>query len=194
MKTIHIFLIFILLAIVQLFVPAQMIFSKEGIIADGEVYKFKTRPIDPNDPFRGKYITLQYDISVVKTDDTLWQRRDKAYLYLTKDLNGFAQSKIISRKKLDLNEDYIVAEVNRYNKKKQEVIVNLPINRYYMEESKAYDAEVAHRKAQRDSLPNNTYALVYIKNGEAVLSDVLINDISIKDYVINNRLKKGEKP
>ncbi|OEJ99084.1 hypothetical protein A8C32_07870 [Flavivirga aquatica] len=52
-----------------------------------------------------------------------------------------------------------------------------------MEESKAYDAEVAVRKAQQDSLPNNTYALVYVKNGEAVLEDVIINEISIKDYV-----------
>ena len=52
-----------------------------------------------------------------------------------------------------------------------------------MEETKAYDAEVAVRNNQRDSIQNNTYALVYIKNGEAVLNDVIINDMSIKDYV-----------
>jgi len=194
MKTIHIFLIFIALVVVQLFVPAQMIFSKETIIENGELYKFKTRPIDPADPFRGKYITLQYDINRVKTDDTLWQRKDKAYLYVTKDANGFAQPEKISREKLDLDDDYVVVEARWYNKKNKEVTISLPFNRYYMEESKAYDAEVAHQKAQRDSLPDNTYALVYISDGEAVLSDVLIDDISIKDHVENNRLKKGEKP
>ena len=179
---------------IQLFVPAQMIFSKEGIIENGTAYKFKTRPIDPNDPFRGKYITLQYDINALKTDDTLWQSKDEAYVYLIKDAYGFAQPKKVSREKLDFDEDYVIAEVSWYNKNKQEVSVNLPFNRYYMEESKAYDAEVAYREAQRDSLPDNTYALVYIKDGEAVLADVLIDDVSIKDYVQKEQIKKGEKP
>lgn len=54
-----------------------------------------------------------------------------------------------------------------------------------MDETKAYDAEVAVRNRQQDSLPNNTYAIVYVKNGDAVLNDVIIDAISIKDYVEN---------
>jgi len=52
-----------------------------------------------------------------------------------------------------------------------------------MEESKAKPAEDAFRKAQRDSLPNNTYALVYVKDGKAVLDNVFINDVPIAKYV-----------
>jgi len=194
MKTLYIFLIFVAVAIVQLFVPAQMILNKETILKEGTVYKFKTRPIDPNDPFRGKYITLQYDINTLKTDDTLWQRKDEAYVYIVSGDNGFAEPTKISREKLDLEDDFVVAEVSWYNKNNQTVAINLPFNRYYMEESKAYEAEVAHQEAQRDSIPDNTYALVYIKNGSAVLADVLIDDISIKDHVRNNREKKGKNP
>ncbi len=194
MKAIHIFLLFVAVALIQLFVPAQMIFNKETILETGTAYKFRTQPIDPNDPFRGKYITLRYDFNSIKTEDTLWERKEEAYVYLATDSLGFAKPFAITREKLDLDDDYVMAEINWYNKKKQEVSVRLPFNRYYMEESKAYEAEVAHRKAQRDSLPDNTYALVFIKDGKAVLGDVLIDEISIKDHVINNRVKKGEKP
>ena len=46
--------VFILVALVQLFVPAKMILDREDILDMGKEYKFKTEPIDPNDPFRGK--------------------------------------------------------------------------------------------------------------------------------------------
>jgi len=194
MKTVYIVAIFILVAGIQLFVPAKMIFDKEAVIASGTAYKFKTRPIDPNDPFRGKYITLNYDINSVKTDDTLWRRDDQAHVYLTKDANGFAEALRVTREKQDITNDFIIAKVSWYNKHSREVNIELPFNRYYMEESKAYDAELAVRNAQRDSLPHNTYALVHVKNGSAVLSDVLIDNISIKDYVQNQASKKGGIP
>lgn len=186
MKTIHILLLFIIVAIVQLFIPTQMIFNKETIMETGTAYKFRTQPIDPNDPFRGKYITLKYDFNAIKTEDTLWQRKEKVYVYLTNDSLGFAKPSRITREKLDIDDDYIIAEVSLYFKKSKTVNLNMPFNRYYMEESKAQDAEVAHRIAQRDSLPDNTYALVYVNDGKAVLADVLIDDISIKDYVKDN--------
>ncbi|WP_298237935.1 GDYXXLXY domain-containing protein [uncultured Algibacter sp.] len=183
MKTIHIFILFIGLAIAQLFVPAQMIFNKESIISNGAAYKFKTQPVDPSDPYRGKYINLNYDVRAYKTTDSIWERKDKVYVYLETDSLGFAKVSEVSKEPLNTSKDFIIAEVGWYSKIEQELNFNLPFNRYYMEETKAYDAEVAVRNNQRDSLPNNTYALVYIKNGEAVLNDVVINEISIKDYV-----------
>ena len=55
-----------------------------------------------------------------------------------------------------------------------------------MEESKAYEAELTYRQSQRDTT-KLTYALVSIKNGDAVLKDVLIDGISIKEIVETNR-------
>ena len=55
-----IFPAFILLVLVQLFVPANMILEQEDILKNGTPYKFKTAPIDPYDPFRGKYVWLGY--------------------------------------------------------------------------------------------------------------------------------------
>ena len=178
---------FIVVVVAQIFVPAQMIFNKETIITTGKAYKFKTQPVDPSDPFRGKYINLNYEINSFVTADTLWERKDKIYIYLDTDSLGFAKVDEISRIPLNLTKDFIIAEVGWYNKIEEELNFNLPFNRYYMEETKAYDAEVAVRNNQRDSLPNSTYALVYIKNGKAVLNDVIINEISIKDYVVKEK-------
>lgn len=190
MKTIHIFILFVIVALAQLFVPAQMIYNKESVIKTGTAYKFKTQPVDPSDPYRGKYINLNYEMDSFVTNDSLWERKDNVYVYLETDSLGFAAISEISKKPSQFNKDFIVVEVNWYDKRKKELNFRLPFNRYYMEETKAYDAEVAVRNNQRINATNTTYALVYIKDGEAVLNDVIINDISIKDYVENT----NEKP
>ena len=64
--------------------------------------------------------------------------------------------------------------------------IDYPFDRYYMEESKAYDAELTYRKSQLDT-SQIAYALVSIKDGEAVLKDVLINGVSIREIVIKER-------
>ena len=60
---------FIVVALVQLYVPAQMIWESEGVIAAGTAYKFNTAPVDPKDPFRGKYITLNYSDNSIKIEN-----------------------------------------------------------------------------------------------------------------------------
>ncbi|MDO5979750.1 GDYXXLXY domain-containing protein [Flavivirga spongiicola] len=184
MKTIHIFTIFIIVVLIQLFIPSQMIFNQEQILKKGKVYKFKTQPVDPTDPFKGKYINLNYEIDSYKTNDSLWQRHEEIYVYLTKDSLGFAKIDTIARTLIpNNNNDYIKTKAGWYSNYTNKLSVEFSFNRYYMEETKAYDAEIAVRNRQRDSLPNNTYALVYVKNGEVVLNDVIIDEISIKDYV-----------
>ncbi len=39
------------MVLAQLYVPASMIFRNERVIREGTAFKFKTAPIDPNDPF-----------------------------------------------------------------------------------------------------------------------------------------------
>jgi hypothetical protein len=58
-----------------------------------------------------------------------------------------------------------------------------------MEESKAEEAELIHRKSQQDK-SQVTYALVSIKDGDAVLKDVLINGTSISEIVKRNQKNK----
>ncbi len=189
MKTLHIYIIFIIVVLAQLFIPAKMILDQEDVLETGTVYKFKTQPVDPSDPFRGKYITLNYDIDSAETKDDSWERDDNAYLYLELDSLGFAKVDTISKQKLIAKKDFIQIKINRFDDKNwnkntgYKVYFNLPFNRFYMEEAKAKPAEDVYRNAQRDSLPNNIYGSVYIKDGKAVLQDVIVNDVSIAKYV-----------
>lgn len=184
MKTTYTLIIFVVVVLVQLFIPTQMILNQESILKNGVAYKFKTQPVDPSDPFKGKYINLNYEKDVFKTKDSSWQRNEPIFVYLTKDSLGFADIETVSRNVLPKNKNnYVKAKAGWYTSYSQELSIKYSFTKYYMEETKAYDAEISVRNRQRDSMPNNTYALVYIKEGEAVLSDVIIDETSIKDFV-----------
>jgi uncharacterized membrane-anchored protein len=178
----HIFILFIILAIAQIAVPTQMIFNRESVLKSGTAYKFKTEPVDPSDPFKGKYIVLDYDADNFKTSNKDWKRHQDVYVSIANDSLGFAKiiSASVGKPKAG---DFVQAKVNWYSERDSILRVSFPFNEFYMEETKAYNAELAHREAQRDSLPNNTYALIYLKDGEAVLDNVFINEIPIATFV-----------
>ena len=189
-KSIYIIIIFIVTIIAQLFVPAKMILDKEDVLNHGKVYKFKTKPIDPNDPFRGKYVVLSYDLDSYKTKELDWERGDEVFVYLGKDSLGYAtiSSVIKTLKKIDT--DYVVAKVNWYSLSKNILYFDFEFDRYYMDEFKAKPAEDAYREFNRriDTI-DLTYSKVAIKNGNAVLKDVFINDIPLKIFVEKERLQ-----
>jgi uncharacterized membrane-anchored protein len=180
--------VFILVAIVQLYVPAKMILDREDILNTGKDYKFKTEPIDPNDPFRGKYITLRYEEDMIEIQNEAdWVSGEIIYVFLTPDKEGFAKVQSVSKENGTNNQDFLKAKVNYVTSNgSNKLTIDYPFDRYYMEESKAYDAELTYRKSQLDTT-EIAYAVVSIKDGEAVLKDVLINGVSLREIVIKER-------
>ena len=179
---------FVLVALAQLYVPASMILEKEEVLETGKMYKFKTAPIDPTDPFRGKYIVLNFtNNSVMVDEDENWMYEEDLYVFLKEDAKGYAIIDSVSKNKPEHTADYFKAKYIRIYEK--ELFVKYPFNRYYMEESKAYEAELAYRKSVV-SQQQKTYAKVMVKDGVAVLVDVLINEVSIREVVKANRLEK----
>ena len=187
MKNIKILLpLFILVALAQLFVPAKMIFDREEILNTGKEFKFKVAPIDPSDPFRGKYISLNFEADRVGIQNTNgWKRGEQIYIILKNDSAGFAEIQSVTKVQPKSVVDFIAVKAgftsSSYDNK-DTLIIEYPFDRYYMKESKAYQAELKYRQSLLDT-NTVTYASVYIKNGEAVLKDVLINGVSIKNIV-----------
>ena len=176
--------IFIVVALAQLYVPFKMIFDREEILKTGTEYKFSTAPIDPSDPFRGKYIILSYKDNVIAVkDEKSWATGETVYVSLVKDEAGFAKIASVSKEKPSENKDFVKAEVSAVSSDgTNKLTLYYPFDRYYMEESKAYDAEIIYAESAQDST-QIAYALVSIKEGEAVLKDVLINGTPIKEIV-----------
>lgn len=189
MKTKHLLIAFAITALLQAAAPLKMIYDSEMTEKHGTEYKFRTAPIDPTDPFRGKYITLTYGISNVQTKDTTWLRNEDIYVSFGTDAEGFATVADVSREKPENSKDYVLTKVDYYYGR--DLHIELPFNRYYMEEGKAYEAETAYREYNRDTvITKPAYALVAVKEGSAVLKDVIIDGIPIKDYVVKERSKK----
>jgi len=191
-KTI-IFPAFILMVLVQLYVPVKMIFSNESLLEGGREFKFRTAPIDPNDPFRGKYITLSFKENSARVENAKdWNNGDQIFVSLTQDEEGFAKILEVSKEKPTDTEDYVTASISYIiTDTISWVSIDYPFNRFYMEESKAQDAEQAYREAARDTA-QVTYALVVIKNGDALVEDVLLDEVPIRE-VVKNRMENPKK-
>jgi len=185
--------LFLLVALAQLYIPAKMIWDQEDVLKNGSEYKFKTAPVDPNDPFRGKYITLSFDNNTFEVENNKdWQQGDEIYVSITNGSDGFAKIASISEEKPEHHQDYVKAKVGFAMGKGSRISIDYPFDTYYMEESKAYGAELTYQRSQLDST-QTTFALVHIKNGKAVLKDVLIDGVPIREIVKKEHLKNESK-
>jgi uncharacterized membrane-anchored protein len=185
MKTKQLMILFIITALLQLAVPVKMIFDSEMTERYGPEYKFKTVPIDPTDPFRGKYITLNYDISSFPSADTTYTTGDQIYIALKKDSEGFAQIASISHEEPEVETDYVIADVSHnYG---GNVNFEFLFDRFYMEEGKAAEAETSYATYSGTARAKPAYALVAVKGGSAVVKNVIIDGIPIKEYVLKQR-------
>ncbi|MCI4666591.1 MAG: GDYXXLXY domain-containing protein [Bacteroidia bacterium] len=179
-----------LLCLAQLTVFGNMIFQNEDITKTGEVFKFRVKPIDPTDPFRGKYVTLQFEDNTYPEEwDSSYVSEEHTFVYIINDDSGYAKINFINGRKINKGERANMAYLKLSEKTLFShkgginVKVSFPFNRYYMEESKAPKAEKALRNRANSSEPLEAYALVAIKNGKGVLLDVVVEGMSIKDYV-----------
>jgi uncharacterized membrane-anchored protein len=174
----------------QWYVPAAMIVEQEDILRNGKTFRFKTAPVDPTDPFRGKYITLNFEADTYKhNNDRKWERGKHVFVLLTEGNDGFAKILDLSESLPDSDSHYVEGKVLFSDE--DIVRISYPFERFYLEESKALGAEIVYRESNRNDSTQTAYAVVHIKNGKPALEDVMINDRSIVDIV--RELNNGKK-
>jgi uncharacterized membrane-anchored protein len=183
--------LFLFVVIAQLFVPSQMIYNQEDILNTGKIVKFQCEPIDPNDPFRGKYINLRFKESAIKVKNLKeWNSNETIFAKIETSKDGFAKIKSISRTEPTDNSTYLKLKINYIADYENKIYLDFPFNRFYINENKANNAEKVYAESTIDTT-KIAYALVATKNGEAVIKDVLIDNISIKELAkANNNINK----
>ena len=182
MKKQLVFWLFIILVLVQWGIPGIMIYRSEDTFRNGEAFKFVLRPVDPTDPFRGEYITLTYILDEFATAEKEWKYHSDIFIILHRDENGIAIIKNVSPKLPASTETFVKAKVTGYYGGK--VHFQLPFNRFYMEEYRAYEAERLFREQVGNSdnrAEEDNYAVVFIKGGHAVIADVFLGGKSVSD-------------
>jgi uncharacterized membrane-anchored protein len=190
MKNKYILLVaFLLVAAAQLYVPASMIIGQEEVLTTGKTFRFRTQPVDPNDPMRGKYMILNFQDNSFTLPDSIyfWHNQD-VHVQLFEDEDGFAKIRNVSAEAPGEDHDYVKASIQyaNYNNHSTRILIRYPFERFYMDEHKAPIAEDLYFKSQRNS-PKTSWAVVKVKNGESVLEDVMIDGVSILDLVDNQQ-------
>lgn len=181
---------------VQLAVPAYMILDQKHTLANGQLFKFKTQPIDPYDPFRGRYVTLRiaaadgyFKLADAKQQDLA--KGTRAYALLTKDDEGYAKVSKLQLEKPADNSNYIEAELG-YRYSKEGYRISLPIDRYYAQEDKAPEIERAIGRRGRRQV-DDVYVAVKVLKGKATIEDLYVNQMPVADY-LTKQSKLKDKP
>jgi len=172
-------ILFAVVAVGQLVIPAGMITRWQYTLIYGESFKFLTAPVDPYDAFRGRYVSLRLDAETVDVPtNTNFKAGTVVYGKVAVGTNGFAYLTDLSTRKPDVPS--IRGRINYVAGDK--AYLHLPIDRLYMNEKLAPEAEQAYR--QNSSRTNqSTYVAVRILNGDAVIEDLYINDTPIREYL-----------
>jgi uncharacterized membrane-anchored protein len=168
-------------ALLQWLVPANMIWGRERTLREGRLYRFRCAPVDPADPFRGRYLVLSFGrASAPCADSSEAGYQQQAWLLLEEDSAGFATYRSLHRKAPGAGEALKVKIRDRDWEDSTRTLFDLPFDRFYLEESQALEAEQQYIEQLRDS-STQVWAEVYVRDGEAVLSDVKINGRSVRE-------------
>jgi len=176
--------LFLCVAFIQLATPLSMIVKREAVLKNGKQFKFKTAPVDPYDAFRGRYVALRIEQDSVSVDKNVkFAYGERVYAHIRQDAEGFATFFKVTRERPQ-GENYIKTKV-RYTSGSK-VHLELPFDRYYMQEKAAPLAEKAYRKHSRRG-SQDAYVAVRIKSGFAVLEELYIAKKPILEFIKENQ-------
>ncbi len=179
--------LFAAVALLQLAAPASMIWSRERTLAKGQEFKFRTAPVDPYDAFRGRYVALSFENS----EATLVQGVSAPFgrtLYATIETGGDGFAKFgaasLSPPK---NKPYLKVKAG-VTTSSGGITLQLPFDRFYMEEGKAPAAEAAYREHNRQGA-RDAYVVVRVLDGAGVIEDLYVGGKPIEE--VSRELKRS---
>lgn len=145
----------------------------------GEEIEIKTAPIDPTDLFRGSYVALGYEIESVTLDQldetVITEFKSKntgdyksVYVALKQDSDGQYTVDYVSKKKPD-EDMYIKGKLQiPYDLESASSIhIKYGLDNYYAPSDKALELETS-------ASIKTALAIVKVKNGNAVLKEIII--------------------
>lgn len=187
--------IFLAVVLVQLAVPLSFILKHERTLAKGETLRFRTRPVDPVDPFQGRYVIINLadravTISPEQERHAPIKRRSRqaGYAQITVDADGWASfSDWTTTPPAD--GPYLATHLSKYGRIFAEIDgepdsyrIEIPFNRYYMPEHLAPRAE---RLVGRGREEFDCWVEVNLHNGHAVITGLYLDDRPIEEAVLD---------
>ena len=175
--------VFAAVCLAQLAVPASLIAKHEQTRAHGTAWKFQTAPVDPNDPFRGKYVQLRYQVErepvpFADGDFAYSGYNKRAYAELAAGPDGFARLVKLHAQRPE-GVEYIDVFTRHFpegrpGERLGAIFVHIPFDRYYLPEAQAPEVERAYFEASRTAQAN-TWAEVRVRDGHAALVGLVLD-------------------
>ncbi|MBI5138726.1 MAG: GDYXXLXY domain-containing protein [Candidatus Vogelbacteria bacterium] len=132
----------------------------------GTTAVLETLPIDPFDPLRGQYITINYKIGTLPAPSDITEG-DTVYITLKKDVNGTAQFEKLSESK-PKDSLFIKGEVESTNGEK--IRVRYGIEQYFFERNAYFPTNNIFVKVKIDSR-GQARIIELLQNGKPVVID-----------------------
>lgn len=192
-------LAFVIGTLTTLGIPVSAIWIHYQTLSHGEVVKVRLMPIDPYDPFRGRYVALQLEnerVPAAAPESFADQRHRSGYLSYRTDEDGFLQAiEIYENRPTETPylEVYDIWEIGE-----NEYTYQLPFDRYYLNEKDAQLAEDIAREslrvqqiaAESEKLPS--YLILRVRRGNAAIENLMIDELPVQQRIREERKKQGQ--
>jgi len=167
--------IFVLVAFAQLAVPGSLIWKRERTLRQGNVWKFRTAPVDPVDVFRGRYVALHFDVETQEISRPANSGSgDAVFVTLKPNAEGFAEiDQVLATK--PAGDDFMEVHLSGN-------MVSLPFDKYWLTERDAPAGETAYRNLSRRG-NQNAFVTVRIFRGDAAIEQLYLDNRPLAEYL-----------
>lgn len=182
MKRRGILLLFLAACAAQWIAPTWKIVEHELTLRLGESYKFRTAPVDPVDAFRGRYVAVEIAERTAPFAGP-WDRKRERWLFaeLAVGEDGFARF-VKLHDRLPIETPVIRTRITSFSDQEKKAWLELPFDRFYMNERLAPEAERAYREHSRQGA-QDAWLAVRVWRGRAAIEDLYIGDRPILKVV-----------
>jgi uncharacterized membrane-anchored protein len=172
-------IVFLLVALAQVSVPASMIWKRQRTLREGHLWKFRTAPVDPVDALRGRYLSLRFAAEEFPSKDSPLSRNGNVYVAFKEDADGFASVDRVSENRIPGD---AVIRTDRYGFYDGKAHVIFPFDKFWVSESDASAAEQAYAAHSRRG-EVDAYVTVRIRNGDAGIEELYLGGQPLREYL-----------
>ena len=171
-------IIFLLVALAQIAVPASMIWKRQRTLREGRLWKFRTAPVDPVDAMRGRYLVLRFEAENFPSAKPL-PYGDTVYAKLKEDADGFA---VVDQVDVTLAEGDDVVKAESYSYYEKMAHLRFSFDRLWVTEANAPAAEKAYADHSRRGKVD-AYVTVRVRAGDAGIEELYIAGQPLREYL-----------
>lgn len=176
-------IIFIGFALILLSIPLYLMITSESVLENGVRHKIRLQAYDPFDPFRGKYLRMNYDNEV--QCDVTFQKGDGIYITLDQDSLGYSFFAYGSDEAPENSTDYFKTTVTQQSYGNTVRFRTDNLSKYFINENKAKPAEKVMWDYQRNH-PDSIYVAIRVLDGEVRLEDIYVEETPLLEFLDEN--------